>query len=81
MRRREPRQKGRGGGARFPWSKMSPSWTARMDPVTREVEEADGKSLLRGMRPTRRRCGARGPVCFGFWQLLATKSCCGLPNA
>jgi hypothetical protein len=21
------------------------------------------------------------PVCFGFWQLLATKSCCGLPNA
>jgi hypothetical protein len=22
-----------------------------------------------------------GPVCFGFWQLLATKSCCGLPNA
>jgi hypothetical protein len=20
-------------------------------------------------------------VCFGFWQLLATKSCCGLPNA
>jgi hypothetical protein len=21
-----------------------------------------------------------GPVCFGFWQLLATKSCCGLPN-
>jgi hypothetical protein len=20
------------------------------------------------------------PVCFGFWQLLATKSCCGLPN-
>jgi hypothetical protein len=23
----------------------------------------------------------KGPVCFGFWQLLATKSCCGLPNA
>jgi hypothetical protein len=22
-----------------------------------------------------------GPVCFSFWQLLATKSCCGLPNA
>jgi hypothetical protein len=22
-----------------------------------------------------------GPVCFGFWQLLATKSCCRLPNA
>jgi hypothetical protein len=22
-----------------------------------------------------------GPVCFGFWQLLVTKSCCGLPNA
>jgi hypothetical protein len=21
------------------------------------------------------------PVCFGFWQLLATKSCCGLSNA
>jgi hypothetical protein len=21
------------------------------------------------------------PVCFGFWQFLATKSCCGLPNA
>jgi hypothetical protein len=21
-----------------------------------------------------------GPICFGFWQLLATKSCCGLPN-
>jgi hypothetical protein len=24
--------------------------------------------------------GDIGPVCFGFWQLLATKSCCGLPN-
>jgi hypothetical protein len=22
-----------------------------------------------------------GPVCFGFWQLLATKICCKLPNA
>jgi hypothetical protein len=21
------------------------------------------------------------PVCFSFWQLLATKSCCGLTNA
>jgi hypothetical protein len=24
---------------------------------------------------------SRGPVCFGFWQLLAIKSCCGLSNA
>jgi hypothetical protein len=25
--------------------------------------------------------GDIGHVCFSFWQLLATKSCCGLPNA
>jgi hypothetical protein len=25
--------------------------------------------------------GNKVSVCFGFWQLLATKSCYGLPNA
>jgi hypothetical protein len=49
-----------------------------MDPATREVEEADGKSLVRGMRTARQRCGARRKSIRNAMLLAATNGRCVL---
>jgi hypothetical protein len=45
---------------------LTPAQPHPLDPVTPMVDGFASTDIA--------------PVCFGFSQLLATKSCCGLPN-
>jgi hypothetical protein len=57
-----------------------------MDKLARLLEQYIGSTyifriVLSPVRHEPARTNVTWPCCFGFWQLLATKSYCGLPNA
>ncbi|MCL1415583.1 hypothetical protein M3J43_26645, partial [Escherichia coli] len=49
-----------------------PVWTSIAQTISRTVHGWQPPACLGGIY--------YAPVCFGFSQFLATKSCCGLPN-
>jgi hypothetical protein len=71
VRRQKRCRPGRGGGGRS---------TARREHICRQWQmiQAQCRQAGRGSKFCKGRpvVVLLGPVCFGFWQLLATKSCC-----